>query len=123
MSRYQRLAWKDFKRIVKQELREADKEDIPDIIRELFTNNLIRGRGLFAKTIIKAQIKSPNKTPVYAALISIVNSKFPDIGELICKRLIVLFHRTYQDRDKTVCLVTTKFLAHLVNQRVVCTVQ
>ena len=43
----------------------------------------MRGRGLLAKAIIKAQMASPNFTHVYAALISVINTKLPEIGNLI----------------------------------------
>lgn len=90
------------------------------IIRELFKDNIVRGRGILARGIIQAQAASPFYTSVYAALISVINTKFPQIGELVVKRLISTFRRTYQRNDKTNCLATTKFIAHLVNQNVVC---
>ncbi len=65
------------------------------IIREIFQHNIVRGRGLLAHTIIKSQIASPIYTSVYAALVTVINSRFPQIGELIIKRLISPFCRTY----------------------------
>lgn len=93
------------------------------IIRELFKDNIIRGRGLLARSLIQAQMASPSYTPVYAALVSIINTKFPKIGELIIKRLISSFRRTYQRNDKIICLSTISFIAHLVNQNIVCIFQ
>ena len=63
---------------------------------------------------------SPFYTSVYTALVAVINTKFPQIGELIVKRLISSFRRTYQRNDKNNCLATTKFIAHLVNQNIVC---
>ena len=63
--------------------------------QELFRENLVRGRGLFARALIRAQLASPGFTAVYAALLSIVNSKLPDIGELVIKRLILQFRYIY----------------------------
>ncbi|CAF2739363.1 unnamed protein product [Rotaria sp. Silwood2] len=85
---------------------------------ELCQYNIVRGRGLFARGIIEAQIASPFYTPVYAALVSVINSKIPQIGDLVVKRLISLFHQSYQRNDKTNCLTTTRFIAHLLNQNV-----
>jgi pre-mRNA-splicing factor CWC22 len=82
------------------------------MIRELFKNNIIRGRGLLARNLFQAQIASPLRTPVYAAAI---NTKFPPISELIIKRLISSFRRAYQGNDKVNCLLTARFLLHLVN--------
>ncbi|CAG8486607.1 2067_t:CDS:2 [Dentiscutata erythropus] len=85
---------------------------------ELINENLIRGRGLFARSIMKAQAASPPFTPVYAALVAIINTKLPQIGELVLTRLIVQFRKAYRRNDKTTCLATTIFIAHLVNHLV-----
>jgi hypothetical protein len=50
--------------------------------------NLIRGRGVFCRSLMKSQLASPTFTPTYAALIAIINTKFPEIGELLLKRVI-----------------------------------
>ena len=42
--------------------------------------------------------------------------------ELLLKRLIVQFRRTYQRNEKASCITTARFIAHLVNQSVVCEV-
>lgn len=47
-----------------------------------------------------------------------VNTKLPQVGELLVKRLIVSFRKSYKRNDKAVCLSTTTFLAHLINQQV-----
>ena len=67
---------------------------------------------------MKAQLASPGFTPVFAALVSVVNTKLPDNGELILKRVIVAFRRAYKRRDKVVATALAKFVAHLVNQQV-----
>lgn len=59
--------------------------------QELFRENLVRGRGLLARSIIRAQMASPGFTNVYASLLSIVNSRLPEIGELVLKRVILQF--------------------------------
>ena len=108
------------KKTINGRVNKVNTSNLPLIIRELFKDNIVRGRGLLARGIMQAQIASPFYTPVYAALVSVINTKFPQIDELIIKRLISSFHRTYQSNDKINCLATTKFLAHLVNQNVVC---
>jgi pre-mRNA-splicing factor CWC22 len=50
--------------------------------------------------------------------VSIINSKFPNIGELLLKRLILNFKRGFKRNDKTRCMSSTRFLAHLINQQV-----
>ncbi|OTF77763.1 hypothetical protein BLA29_005098, partial [Euroglyphus maynei] len=44
--------------------------------------------------------------------------QFPKIGELLLKRLIVQFRRSFQRNDKCNCINTTRFIAHLINQNV-----
>ncbi|CAF3494792.1 unnamed protein product, partial [Rotaria sp. Silwood2] len=80
--------------------------------------NIVRGCGLFARSVIQAQSTSPALTSVYAALVSIINPWIEVIGELIVKRIISSFRRQYESNDKAKCSSTTKFIAHLVNQNV-----
>lgn len=87
------------------------------IAPELFQLNLVRGRGLFARAVMKAQLASPGFTPVFAALVAVVNTKLPENGELILKRVIVAFRRAYKRRDKVVATALAKFIAHMVNQQ------
>lgn len=67
---------------------------------------------------MKAQHSSQTFTRVYAALVAIVNTKFPKVGELLLTRLVLLFRRSFRRNDKATCLSTCKFVAHLVNQQV-----
>jgi pre-mRNA-splicing factor CWC22 len=101
-------------------MNKVNKSNLRLIVVELFKYNIIRGRFLFVHRIIQAQKSSPFNTPVYAALVCVINSKFPQIGELIVKCLISSFCLIYQQNDKISSQATTKFLAHLVNQNVVC---
>lgn len=55
--------------------------------------NLIRGRGLFCRSIMKSQMASPTYTPVFAALVAVVNTKFPEIGALLLHRLVLQARR------------------------------
>ena len=89
------------------------------MVVELFNENIYRGRGLLARSLIKAQMASPNFTHVYAALIAIINTKVPEVGLLIARRVIIQFRRSFERNNKIVCVATTRMIAHLVNQRVV----
>ena len=51
--------------------------NIQNIVVELFNENILRGRGMLARALIKAQMASPNFTHVYAALIAVINTKVP----------------------------------------------
>lgn len=60
--------------------------NIKAILPELFSENLIRGRGLFCRSMMKAQMASPAFSSIYAALVAVVNTKFPEIGDLLLNR-------------------------------------
>ena len=57
-------------------------------------------RGVFSRSVLQAQSASPIFTHVYAAVVAIINSKFPQIGELILRRLILNFRKGYRRNDK-----------------------
>lgn len=115
---YQRISWEALKKSIHGFINKINVDNIGIVTRELLKENIVRGRGLLCRSIIQAQAASPTFTHVYAALVSIINSKFPNIGELLLKRLVVTFRRGFRRNDKTICVTASKFIAHLVNQRV-----
>jgi pre-mRNA-splicing factor CWC22 len=91
--------------------------------------------GIVNRVNMRAQAASLPFTPVFAALVAILNSKLPQVGEQVLTRLISQFRRTFKRNDKVgqfspsfviitdsclqiVCHSTTTFIAHLVNQSV-----
>jgi hypothetical protein len=50
--------------------------------------------GLFVRSVMKAQAASLLFTPVFAALVSIINTKLPQVGELLLTRLQRRYWRT-----------------------------
>jgi len=115
---YQRLQWEALKKSINGLVNKANKSNIKNICVELFNENLIRGRGLFCRSVMKAQMASPQFTPVYTALVAIVNTKMPELGELLCKRVIMQFQRSYRRKDKITMKAVLTFVAHLINQQV-----
>ncbi|KAK7061197.1 hypothetical protein R3P38DRAFT_3383459 [Favolaschia claudopus] len=115
---YQRLAWDALRKSITGIVNRVNIVNIKAVVPELFAENLIRGRGLFARSLMKAQASSLSYTPVFAALVAIINSKVPQVGELIFVRLVSQFRRAFKRNDKIVCHSTTTFIAHLVNQNV-----
>jgi pre-mRNA-splicing factor CWC22 len=102
---YQRLSWDALRKSITGIINRVNLGNIKNIIPEVFSENIIRGRGVFVRSIMKAQAASLPFTPVFAALVSIVNTKFPMIGELLLHRLISQFRRAFKRNDK-VRLVT-----------------
>lgn len=115
---YQRMAWEALKKSINGLINKVNVSNIKHIVPELFGENLVRGRGLFCRSIMKAQAASLPFTPIYAAMAAIVNTKLPQVGELLLKRLIVQFRKAFKRNDKAVCISSTTFIAHLCNQQV-----
>uniref|UniRef100_A0AC35TUD7 MI domain-containing protein n=1 Tax=Rhabditophanes sp. KR3021 TaxID=114890 RepID=A0AC35TUD7_9BILA len=116
---YQRMAWENLKNKIQGAVNKLNKANIVDILKELMEVNIIRGKGVLVKALIMAQVFSPTFSNVYAAFVAVINSKFPDIGELVVKRLIIQFKRNYASKDKANCMKIMQFIAHLTNQNVV----
>jgi pre-mRNA-splicing factor CWC22 len=116
---FQRLSWEALRKSINGIVNKVNITNIKNIISELFSENLVRGRGLFTRSIMKAQAASPNHfTHVYAALIAVINTRMPEIGDLVLKRLIISFRKSYKRNDKPKCIASALFIAHLVNQQV-----
>lgn len=79
---------------------QVNTSNIKHVVPELFAENLIRGRGLFCRSIMKAQAASLPYTPVFAALVAIINTKMPQVGELLVTRLASQFRRAFKRNDK-----------------------
>ena len=115
---YQKVMWELLQKSINGIINKVNISNIQNITIELFHENLFKGKGLLVNSIMKAQISSPNFTSVYAALISIINSKIPDIGSLTIRRYIMSFRRSFKKNSKIQLFSTTKMIAHLINQQV-----
>lgn len=115
---YQRMSWDALRKSINGMINKVNITNIKHVVPELFGENLIRGKGLFARSVMRAQAASLPFTPIFAALVAIVNTKLPQVGELVLTRLIAQFRRAYKRNDKNVCNATSTFIAHLVNQYV-----
>ena len=97
---FQRLSWDALRKSLTGFVNRVNSVNIKQVVPELFGENLIRGRGLFGRSIMKAQAASLPFTPVFAALVAIINSKLPQVGELVLTRLISQFRRSFKRNDK-----------------------
>jgi pre-mRNA-splicing factor CWC22 len=116
---YQRQAWEALRKSINGLVNKVNTSNIKNLVEELFQENLVRGQGLFCRSVVRAQMASPGFTHVFAALAAVVNSKLPQIGDLLIRRIILQFRRAYKRNDKIVTTAVIKFMAHLVNQKVV----
>ncbi|KAL3819849.1 hypothetical protein ACJIZ3_005754 [Penstemon smallii] len=116
---YQRMSWDALRKSINGLVNKVNATNLKNIIPELFAENLIRGRGLFCRSCMKSQMASPGFTDVFAALVAVVNTKFPEVGDLLLRRIILQLQRAFKRNDKPQLLAAVKFIAHLVNQQVV----
>ncbi len=113
----QRQTWETLQRCINGTINRISPSTIKPLIHTLFADaNLIRGRGLLARSILKATSGSPQFTPAYAALMAVINTKLPECGELVLTRAILLFRRAYQYRDRNLVASTLALMGHLFNQ-------
>ncbi|ESW25473.1 hypothetical protein PHAVU_003G039000 [Phaseolus vulgaris] len=115
---YQRLTWEALRKTINGLVNKVNATNIKNIIPELFSENLIRGRGLFCRSCMKSQMASPVFTDAFAALVAVVNTKFPEVGDLLLRRIVLQLKRAYKRNDKPQLLAAVKFIGHLVNQQV-----
>lgn len=80
--------WETLRKSLNGIVNKVNVSNISNITMELFNENLMRGRGLLVKSIMKAQQASPTFTHVFAALIAALNTKLPDLGRLLIHRVI-----------------------------------
>lgn len=116
---YQRMTWDALRKSLNGLINKVNVSNTANIIPELFQENLVRGRGILTRSIMKAQLASPGFTHIYAALVAVLNTKMPENGELLIKRVVYRFRRSFQRGDKVVAIALVRFIAHLVNQQIV----
>ena len=117
---YQRLSWDCLAKSINGLINRVNAANIKHVLPELFAENLIRGQGLLCKSLMKSQVASPSFTPVYAAVVAVVNTKFPAIGELLLHRVVFATVQSLKDlkSNKNIASACLEFVAHLVNQKV-----
>lgn len=116
---HQRSCWDENKKNIIGLINRANTSNVSTIVQELFKCNLIRYKGLFASALIKAQEVSPVYTDIYAAILAIINCRLRPIGSLVVNRIILNYRLAIKNQDKSRCLNSVSFIAHLINQDVV----
>jgi pre-mRNA-splicing factor CWC22 len=107
----QRARWDALRKSIQGLVNKVNVANIKEIIPELFGENLIRGRGLFSRATMRAQASSLPFTPVFAALVAIINTKLPQVGELLLVRLVSQFRKAFKRNDKVSLMLVSSLLA------------
>ncbi|CCW69934.1 unnamed protein product [Phytomonas sp. Hart1] len=110
---YQQAAWQALRRTLTGIINRLSGENLADSATQLFRENLIRGRGLFARCLFRAQQADPELTLLLSSLASRINKEFPHVVFLLCKRLVAQWRRTYLRKDWQSLENISRFLAGL----------
>lgn len=87
---YQRMTWEALKKSINGLVNKVNVSNIKAIVVELLRENVIRGRALLVRSLMKAQGASPNFSHVYAALIAVINTKMPEVQALAGEALFAM---------------------------------
>jgi pre-mRNA-splicing factor CWC22 len=75
--------WEMLRKSINGIINKLNSQNIQNVVIELINENILRGKGMLARAIIKAQMTSPNYSHIYCALIAVINTKLPEIASLI----------------------------------------
>ncbi|SGZ54105.1 CIC11C00000001295 [Sungouiella intermedia] len=115
----QRQLWIDLRNSINTSLNGLTRKNVADTSLALFNVNILRGRGLLCRAIIKRLLSEPSIAPILASLTCIINSKLPEVGETLVARVVVLYKRGYVENNREMVDTTLQFLCELVLQAVV----
>ncbi|KAK1868042.1 hypothetical protein I4F81_010538 [Pyropia yezoensis] len=85
----QREAWEALKRRFNGAVNRVSAANLPAVTALVLRDNVVRGRGLLVRALLRAQVAAPEFTPVYASLAAGVNSRVPAFGALLGARVAV----------------------------------
>lgn len=109
----QREMWEALRRTLVAIVNKLSAGNLRAVCEEIFRENIIRGRGLLCSALIRAQQADPQLTPVFASFVAVCNKEVPAIGELLCRRLVILWHRLKLRRSWQALIHVDRFLAQL----------
>lgn len=86
---HQKYQWEILRKRINGIVNKVNVTNIHNVVVELFGQNLLRGKGLLARAIMKAQTAATGYSHVFAALVAIINTKLPDVVKLLVHRVIL----------------------------------
>lgn len=110
---FQRNMWEALKRTITGIINKVSSSNVKAVAVELFRENIWRGRGLLVRSLIRTQQADPDLSPVFAVLVAIVNKEFPDIGDLLLRRLVCLWKKVYRRKTWPAVANINRFLCQL----------
>lgn len=114
----QRKLWISLRESINAAISDLNRFNVVETSLKLFSVNILRGRGLLCRAIIKKLLVDKANAPVLASLACVVNSKLPEVGETLVARVVILFKRGYVSDDGETVDATLLFICELVLQGV-----
>ncbi len=115
----QQQAWITLKKRINGIINRINLSNVQECAFDLLRVNIVRGKGLFCKSLMRAQLASVHFSAVYASLISVMNTRIPEVTELMLYRLVVQLKKGYGENEKHLCSASLRLLAHLFTQQVI----
>lgn len=106
--------WARLKTSIELLIDKATKDNIPIIAVELLRLNLYKGKFFFVKKIMKSGKRHNKPAWILASIVSVINSKIPDIGLILINKMIVEFKNDYVSNKP----IMIGLLCELVNYKV-----
>lgn len=114
----QRQLWDALRERIAALVGQLTEANVQESSVQLFQCNLARGRGLVVREILGKVLADGNSSAVCALLVCILNSKLPDVGEIIAARAVILFKKMYVENNPKLSAIMA-FICALALQRVV----
>ena len=115
----QRESWDSLHDAIEEAVMKVEESNIQDVLPSFFRCNLVRGRGLLTMEIIRAVRVDFKKARVLAAVINVIDTKLPETGELLVKRVIADFKSGHRRRERSRMRNSCALIAQLCNASVV----
>lgn len=102
---FQRENWEMIRSHVSPIISNLTMDNLLDSYKQLFQVNIVVGGNIVCQNVVNFILKKQNKgqIPALAALITLLNSDVPEIGETLIKELMLTFVKQFNHRDYISC--------------------
>ncbi|WVZ88394.1 hypothetical protein U9M48_034921 [Paspalum notatum var. saurae] len=109
---YQRRSWDALRKSITGLVNKVNPANARHVAWELLAENLVRGRGLLCRALLRSQAACPRLTDVFAALAAAVKARLPRVGRLPLARLVLRARRAHAAGDTRRLAAAATFVAH-----------
>ncbi|EJS43614.1 cwc22p [Saccharomyces arboricola H-6] len=102
---FQKENWQMLESHVSPIISNLTMDNLLESYKDLFQVNIILGENVVCKNVVEFILKKQNsrRIPALAALITLLNSNIPEIGETLTKELMLTFVKQFNHRDHILC--------------------